>query len=138
MESQWMKVELLGHRVHLGLVDEVEIFGAKMGRVRIPGVRRGDECRFCRGKGTTQGWGDEQERCTAGCDASGRMPDSDPEWIDEVMFSASAIYALSACTEADARRESHTLVGRRRRAAELVAAPVPAALPAASDSDPIF
>jgi hypothetical protein len=137
--AEWMMVELLGHRELPGFVDEVERFGAKFGRVRVPGLRAGDECVECDGRGHHVRWHYDEatgrevqgkESC-ATCEGGGVVVASDPEWIGEVMFGAGSVYALTPCSEEQARKIARRHVGMRSVA---LAGMKVKALPAASEA----
>lgn len=125
MEAKWMIVELLGHRTLPGLVDEVERFGVKLGRVRVPGLRAEDPCLECEGKGRTyvgsvydadlESYVREERECET-CRGTGKVAVADPEWIGEQEFSPSALYGLTPCTEAYARTQARRLTGLRHAA----------------------
>lgn len=87
----WGVLELMGHVRTAGLVSEVEMFGAKMGRIDIPSKV---VCDRCSGVGRITG---EPGACLA-CDGDGCK-----DGFTTSYFGGSSVYRLTPCGEAEAR-----------------------------------
>jgi hypothetical protein len=96
----WAILELMGHRRLAGRVSEIEIAGAKMLRLDVPGVGTG-RCRWPCSRPATHG-GDLSPGARCFEHAAG-APETVPLAATQ-FYSAQAIYCLTPTTEDIARR----------------------------------
>ena len=96
--DQWAIVELMGHVRVAGKVTEVELFGAKMGRIEIP---RSVSCPRCASSGLIVPPSEAATGLTDTC------PECDGDrsreaWTTQ-FFGGGSVYRLTPCGEAEAR-----------------------------------
>lgn len=100
----WAILELIGHRRLAGEVSEVTMYGSSMLRIDVPSLCNLDgpahDCPIC-GKCLCAISTQEIDRST--CPVHGGNPNHGP-WRLTQFYNASAIYCLTPCTEAEARR----------------------------------